>query len=437
MRHYVIIGAGVAALSAAQAIRQQDNLAEILMVSDDPFGYYSRPGLAYYLNGEVTEEYLFPFSEKEIQQLNFFRIQDRVTQILPDKRRVLLSSGGGLGYDALLLATGAAAAIPPVQGIELQGVVKLDNLYDARQILSLSRKARRAVVVGGGITALELVEGLCAQGVETHFFLRGDHYWSSVLDEIESRLVETRLIEEGVQIHTHTELSEALGKHGSLEAVRTTRGELIQADILAVAIGIQPRKELADGCGLKTDRGILVNERMQTSCEEIFAAGDVAQVYDPASGKWILDSLWGPAREQGRHAGMNMAGLPALYTKPPAFNVTRLSGLAATIIGAVGRGRSEDEVDIAHGESQAWRDNPDAIVARAEYHVNHLRVIIGKDTLLGAVVMGDQTLSHPLQYLILNHVDITPIRDELIAPGDRLGAILQNFWLNLATTHAA
>jgi NADPH-dependent 2,4-dienoyl-CoA reductase/sulfur reductase-like enzyme len=175
---------------------------------------------------------------------------------------------------------------------------------------------------------------------------------------------------------------------------------------------------------------------MQSSQPDIFAAGDVAQVFDPLTGKYVLDSLWGPARDQGRVAGLNMVGRQASYLKPIAFNVTRLAGLTTTIIGEVGSGRDEDLIGIARGDSEIWRELPDAIAAQNNFSVNRLRILIGKDSLLGALVMGDQTLSRPLQQLILRRVDITPIRTKLLSSGARLGEVIAAFWIEWTQSHA-
>ena len=127
-----------------------------------------------------------------------------VKAIDPVKHRVSLENGSVINYDRLLVATGATAAFPPVPGIQLPGVVKLDTLEDVRHIFELGSKARAAVIVGGGITALELVEGLLARGVRVHYFLRGERYWSSVLSEAESDIIEDRLAHEGVRLYYRT-----------------------------------------------------------------------------------------------------------------------------------------------------------------------------------------------------------------------------------------
>ena len=354
MTNYVIIGTGAAGVSAAETIRNHDSQGKITLIGEERDGYYSRPGLAYVLTNEIPETQLYPFAEEDFQRLKLRLVVKSARKIDRQSRQVILDDGEGVPYDRLLIATGAEARNSKVPGVELQGVVKLDNVEDARRIIRLCKKARAAVVVGGGITALEIVEGLLHIGLEVHFFLRGDRYWGNVLDETESKIIEHRLQEEGVILHYHTELEEIIGKRGGglfgggelrVGAVRTVAGEIIPCGMVAVAIGIAPRIRLAKDAGLKTDRGVLVNEFLQTDAPNIYAAGDVAQVFDPVSGKTVIDSLWDPARLQGQVAALNMVGKRTVYRKEFALNVTRLAGLTTTIIGAIG-GREPDDDTI-------------------------------------------------------------------------------------------
>ena len=182
---YVIIGAGVAGVAAVEAIRSVDKAGEIVMVSDDPHGYYSRPGLAYYLTGELHDKTLFPQTQEDYKKLKFNFLKGRVTKILRSERALLMDGKPRLTYDKLLIAVGARALSLDVSGTKLDGVVKLDHLTDAKNILKLAKTSKTAVVVGGGITALELTEGLHERGVNVHYLLRGDRYWSNVLDQRE------------------------------------------------------------------------------------------------------------------------------------------------------------------------------------------------------------------------------------------------------------
>lgn len=425
---YVIIGSGVAGIAAIEAIRSADQIGEVILIGDDPYGFYSRPGLAYYLTGELDAKGLFPRSADDFRELNFRYIKGQVTKISRAQKMLELENQPPISYDRLLLAVGAQAIPLEVPGVGLEGVLKLDHMTDAREILKRARRGKTAVVIGGGITALELAEGLRACGMRIHYLLRGDRYWSSVLDEKESHIVEHRLQQEGTTLHHHAEVIEIRGRHGKVEGVRLLDGRTLHCDLVAYAIGIRPRLDLARQAALAVDRGVLVNEYLQTNDADIFAAGDVAQVYDPLSGRSILDSLWTPAREQGYAAGLNMVGRQTPYIKPPPFNVTRLAGLTTTIIGTVGRGRDDDLIGIARGDSETWRQLPDSMVAQSGFDVNRLRLLVGEKTLLGAIVMGDQKLSRPLQDMILMKTDISPIREQLLSPGARLGDIVAEFW---------
>lgn len=430
MTQYVIIGSGVAGITAVESIRSQDKQSRIIMIGDEKDRYYSRPGLAYFLTDEIPEKFLYPFDQKQHKSLNYHWVNNRVVNIDLSEHTLELKTGEKVRYDRLLVAVGASANMPKIKGINLEGIIKFDTLRDARRIIKLARKAKSAIVIGGGITSLEIVEGLNARGVTTHYFLRGDRYWGRVLDPTESKIVEKRLKHEGVHIHYHTEAEEILEKRGKVAGVLTKDGGKIKCDIVGFAIGIRPRLALAQKTNIETDRGILVNEYLETNQPDIFAAGDVAQIYDPISGQSILDSLWEPARKQGRIAGLNMTGQRTPYKKPAAFNVTRLAGLTTTIIGMVGVGDQDDLHGIARGDSEAWRQIPDAIASQSHFDVNRIRLQVGQNTILGAIIMGSQTLSPYLQEIVRDQIDISPIRNQLLQPNAPVADLITNFYLS-------
>jgi len=413
---YLIVGNGAAGATAALAIREHDATAEIQIVGAEKHAFYSRPGLAYYLTGQIPEGALFSRPDKALDRAHVERTRGRVAAVDPRGHRVELADGKALRYDRLLLGVGATAVRPDVEGIGLEGVVTLDSLDDARLILKLAKKAKRAVVVGGGITAIELAEGLVANGVTTHYLMRGDRYWASVLDERESALVEARLQHDGVVLHRNTELGRVIGHRHRVAAIETRDGERIEADMLAVAVGTQVRLELATQIGLQTGRGIFTDDTLATSECDIYAAGDAAEVLDPATGRRGIDSLWSVAVAQGGVAGANMAGgSESCMPRPAPFNVTRLGGVTTTLIGAVGAGgRDGDLVALARGDSNAWREQLDGFVVATESGANHLRLILSEDRILGAVVMGDQSLSRTLLHVIRARLDIREVRGRLL-----------------------
>jgi len=413
-RRHVIVGNGPAGVTAAEAIRRNDAAADIRIVGGEDVGFYSRPGLAYLLTGAIPEKRLFSRPEADYARAGIRRTVGTVVTVDARAHRLELADGEVVRYDRLLLSVGARAVRPDMPGIDLQGVVTLDNLEDTRNLIRLARRARRACVVGGGITAIELAEGLAAHGVETHYLMRGDRYWGSVLDPHESALVEERLVEDGIRIHRGVELAGIIGRNGRVSAVETREGTRLPCDLLAVAIGTQPRLELAQQVGLATGRGIWTDATFQTTDPDIFAAGDAAEVLDPATGKRAVESLWSVAMEQGRVAGESMCGLGRPYLRPAPFNVTKIGGVTTTLIGAVGTGgREGDLVTLARGDSHAWREQLGSFAVASDRGANHLRLMLGEDRITGAVVMGDQALSRPLQHLIRERVDIRWARDRL------------------------
>lgn len=414
---YVIVGSGIAGLAAAEKLRAKDPASSITMVSEEAHGFYSRPGLAYLLRGDIPERQLGIRTPEDLDALGLHRITAKAEHLVPDSHELIFADGRRLSYDRLLLAPGALAVAAPFPGGDLEGVVKLDSLDDVRDILKRVRRRHPAVVVGGGITALELAEGLRARGMKVHYFLRGTRYWSDVLDEVESEIVLSRLRHEGVEIHFQTQIQQALGDRGHLRAVQTQAGETIPCEILAVAIGVRPRIDLAKRAGLRVNRGILVDEFLQTSAPDVFAAGDAAEVLDPRTGVAALDVLWPIALRQGQAAGANLAGAQQPYLKETSFNVTQLTGLKVTIIGAVGGGKNEDLVAITRGESESWRLLPQSRVVSERHDVNRVRLLVGERKLVGALVMGDQTWSRPLQRMVADEADITPVRAALLAGG--------------------
>jgi NAD(P)H-nitrite reductase large subunit len=189
--------------------------------------------------------------------------------------------------------------------------------------------------------------------------------------------------------------------------------------------------ELARQGGLKTDRGILVDEYLQTSEADIYAAGDAAQAFDPVSGTAVVDTLWLPARKQGWTAALNMAGFRQAYVRTTAVNVLRLAGMMISIIGAVGSGHDEDLVSLARGSSETWLQLPNTIPMVTGTRPNHLRLMIGEEALVGALVLGEQKLTQPLRDLVTNKTDIRPIREQLLHPDAQLGHIIMDYWASI------
>ena len=335
-RRYIIIGNGAAGVTAAEALRGHDPQGEIIILTAEESPMYSRPGLAYVINGEVPMRQIIARQKTWYEELKLQLVYGRVEKIDTQQRRVLLADGRQLGYHRLLVATGARAVPPPVPGADLQGVIYLDSMAGTKEALRRLRRARRGVVVGGGITALELTEGMLKLNVETHYFVRRDRLWGRVFNDAESKLLEEQMRHHGAHIHYNTEIEEILGdRRGRVRAVRLKDGSEFRCNVVGVAIGVKPVIDPVRDTPVAIDRGILVDETLRSSVPDIFAAGDCAQVYDRWTEAHTLDILWPSAVAEGRTAAANMAGLRQPYSKGTPFNACLLFGLHITTIGQV------------------------------------------------------------------------------------------------------
>jgi NAD(P)H-nitrite reductase large subunit len=428
-RRHILVGGGPATVAAAAAIRAVDAAADVTVVAADANGYYSRPGLAYYLSGELPAARLFPFTNEDMRTLRAEWIQDTAVTLDLAARTVTLLSGRVLPYDRLLLATGSLAVEPKVPGAGLDGVVKLDGMDDARDIVRRCRKDATALVVGGGITALEIAEGLRARGVQVHYLLRKGRYWGDVLSEEESQLVQQRLEREGVHVHRFSELAAILGRDGRVAGVETDDGERLACDLVAVAVGVRPAVDLARHAGLACERGVLVDGCLQTSDENVWAAGDIAETETGPTGRRVLEVLWNAALAKGRVAGLNMAAEAGhVYDPGVPLNITRLGGLRTTIIGTVGTGSDPDLQALQRGDSQVWAEPSEGGAVEQWCGDAHLRLTLGRSVMAGAVVMGGQELSFPLQELIESRVDVSGALVELRAPGAPVERLITKLW---------
>jgi len=438
MTRYVIVGNGAAGVSAAEEIRSLDPTAALTIIGGERHPMYSRPGLAYVVINEIPDRQVIARQPEWYREHAIELVHATAARLDVEARQVRLSDGRGLDYDSLLIATGARAVPLPYPGHDLDGVVYLDTLDGTRELLRRAKRARRAVVIGGGITAFELAEGLAHHKVETHFLVRKDTLWSAVFNAQESQVLADRMADHGVRLHFRSEVAEVLGDaRGRVTGVRLTSGEVLGCDLVGAGIGVRPQIEWVRGAGIEVDKGILVDEFLQTPVPDVYAAGDCAQVWDRWTERYTLDSLWPSAVAAGKIAGRNMAcdqpALRATYIKGIPFNACLLFGLHVTAMGQLGGGRNAAEADvvqhISRGSSEIWANTPHAYAsAWSGSGTNSIRLALGGKRLMGALVVGQQTLADPLRDLIEWGTDLTPLRADLERGGPDLSDRVLRFW---------
>ncbi len=312
----VILGGGAAGFAAAEMLRREQYEGPVTLVSDDDAPPYDRPNASKdYLAGNAPEEWmpLRPadwYGDRRIEVLS----GARATEVSPRERRVLLAGGRRLEYGALLLATGASPVRLEIPGAERAKIRTLRSLSDSRAIIRDASGAKRAVVVGASFIGLEVAASLVHRGLEVHVVAPDAVPMERVLGREVGAAVRALHEERGVRFHLGETVAEAFG-----DSVRLRGGERLPADLVVLGVGVRPNTELAERAGLAVDRGVAVDEHLQTSAEGIWAAGDIARWPDPHTGRSIRVEHWVVAERQGQTAARNMLGRRERFAAVPFF----------------------------------------------------------------------------------------------------------------------
>ena len=306
---YVIVGNGIAGVTAAETVRQEQPSAEITMVAETATPACHRPSLKDYLAGRVEEDGLFARRPSFYADKGVRFLLDRVEDIDVARQQLVLRRGQGVGYDRLLLATGARARRLTCPGGDLAGVLSLRSVTDYQAALRFLEIARRVVVYGGGPLALETVDTLRQRGLRVTHLLRRRQLWADVLDRTASELILHQEQEAGVEVRVEDEIEEIVGKSGRVQGILTRNGARIPCDLLILAIGSEPVIDCIKASDIACERGVTVDHAMRSSVANVYAAGDVAETLEPLSGRMRIPGQWYPAMQQGRAAAYGMMGM--------------------------------------------------------------------------------------------------------------------------------
>ncbi|MGD0266521.1 MAG: FAD-dependent oxidoreductase [Candidatus Methylomirabilota bacterium] len=333
-KHLVIIGASAAGLAALEAIREVDKECAVTVVSKEKGSLYSRVGLTHFLDGTVKAPGMNMRSPNYARQMNATILTGLAAVHVDFKARTLkLSNRKTLKYDALLVASGSSALILPIPGANLRGVYPCITRNDAVNIDRAIPRVRQAAVIGAGLIGIQAVDALAKRKKKVAVIEMMPHVMPAMADVTAAKMFEDVLRERGHAVVTGARAAEILGKAGRVTGVKLENGEVVPCQLLVMAAGVRPNLEFLEGTRIQKKQGLLVDAHQQTSIKGIYAAGDVAETTDLLSGQRVVIAIWPEALNQGRIAGLNMAGVPTKYEGSMAMNVTSVLGLPIASLG--------------------------------------------------------------------------------------------------------
>lgn len=405
MAKYVIIGASAAGIGAVEAIREVDQAGTIAIVSEELCPQYSRPMISDFVSRKAD------FNKMKCRTDNFWKnknVQEytgkKATALDLAQKNVTLESGESVTYEKLLLATGGKPYVPNIEGQNKENVFTFTTFRDAECLAERIEaiKAESAVVIGAGLIGISVTEALVKRGLKVTVVELQDRILSLLLDSTASSLVEGVIRKAGVSIVTGQSVQKITGKpdrEGVVGGVILTSDNQISCDLVIVAIGVVPRTELVSGTQIKTNRGVIVDNLMQTNVPDVYASGDVTETYD-----FILNQnrplpLWPLATLEGRIAGYNMAGKKAEYEG--GTNMSSLKYFSTPII-SIGITNPKEEPSI---EILTKMDTDSPI---------YKKLVLKNDVIVGITLLNDIERAGTLFYLMKNKINVKKIKNQLL-----------------------
>ena len=360
--HYVIIGNGGAGISALQAIRSVDKKSPITIISREKYPAYSPCSLPNLIGGKVDKPTILRFDKEFYNRLDVEFVKNtEIIQIFLDEKEIKDSKGKSIKFDKLLIAAGAKPITPRgIGGLDLNGVHVMGTLDSALGIINHIKKGvNQAVVVGGGFMGIETATMLKTRGIKVTIVEMLPNILSRMIDSDMSEKVADILKEHSIKLLLNDTVKSVDGEK-TVTGVSLEKKKL-SCDMVILAIGVTPNIEIIKGTGIKINKGIIVNSKMQTNKKDIFAAGDITEVWEQIEGKQGLFAIWPNAIEQGRVAGLNMTGKNIEYTGAEVVNV-----LDVFNIPVVSMGRTSQEMRKSKVLSRFTPQNSKKILLKKE-----------------------------------------------------------------------
>ncbi len=405
MAKYVIVGASAAGLGAVEAIRDVDPVGTITVITEENCSHYSRPMISDFVSGKAdmkkincrTDDF---WKENNVEAI----IGKKVTVLNFTEKTVQLESGEKISYEKLLLATGGKPFVPKTEGSEKDGVFTFTTIGDAQRIAAKidAIHAKAAVVIGGGLIGISVTEALLKRGLKVTMVELQDKILSLLLDAKGSDIMEDVVKKAGVNIDTGQSVQKILGRpdnDGAVGGVLLTKGGQVACDLVIMAIGVVPRIELVTGTAVKTNRGIVVDNMMQTSVPDVYASGDVAEAYDFVLNQNRLLPLWPLAVLEGKVAGFNMAGKKSTYAGGTNMSSLKYFGIPVVSVG-LANPKEDPTLEV--------------LVKFDPEHNLYKKLVLRNNVIVGVTLVNSIERAGILYYLMKNTVNVKKFKQQLL-----------------------
>ncbi|MDH5366036.1 MAG: FAD-dependent oxidoreductase [Cyclobacteriaceae bacterium] len=346
MKHIVIVGNGISGVTAARFIRKHTDF-KITIVSAETEYFFSRTALMYVYMGHMKFEHTKPYEDSFWKKNNINLIKQYVNQVDFKQKRLHFESGDVLDYDDLILATGSKPNKFGWLGQDLIGVQGLYSFQDLESMENNTKNINHAVIVGGGLIGVEMAEMLTSRNITVTFLVRENSFWNIVLPRQESELINRHIREHNIDLKLSTELKEIIDDgNGRVKSIITNSGEEISCEFVGLTVGVQPNIDFLKNSDLKINKGILVNEFLETNLPNVYAIGDCAEHRTPPMGRRAIEQVWYSGRIMGETVAHTICNKQTPYHPGIWFNSAKFFDIEYQTYGIVNANLGDHEEEL-------------------------------------------------------------------------------------------